>query len=284
MTQPPLAASRRQFADDLRRAGAIRSAAVIAAFASVPRERFLGEPPWMVFTAGGRPAMTSDPRDLYRNVLVALDPARGINNGEPLLWALLFDRLDLAPGQRVVHVGAGTGYYSAILAEMVAPQGWVDALEVDPALAPHAAANLAYLPRVRLVAADGFTWRPERPADAIVVSAGVATLSVAWLDSLAPEGGRLLVPFTTSNQTGAFLLIRRLAGKAGLYSVEHLLRTGIISCTAGRTAQAETRLRAALACSGIDQVRSLHRSPEPPDASCWLAGEGWWLSTAPTEP
>ncbi len=284
MTQPPLAASRRQYADDLRRAGAIRSAAVIAAFASVPRERFLGEPPWLVFMAGGRPVLTSEPRDLYRNVLVALDRARGINNGEPLLWALLFDHLDLGPGQHVVHVGAGTGYYSAILAEIVGARGWVDAVEVDPALGPRAAENLACLPQVRLVAADGFTWRPERPADAIVVSAGVAALSAAWLDSLAPEGGRLLVPFTTSDQTGAFLLIRRVPGQAGLYSVEHLLRTGIISCTAGRTTQAEARLRAALARSGIEQVRSLHRAPEPPDASCWLAGEGWWLSTAPLEP
>ncbi len=214
---------------------------------------------------------------------MAIDTARGINNGEPLLWALLFDRLGLAQGQRVVHVGAGTGYYSAVLAEIVGAQGSVEAVEIDPALAEQARRNLADRPQVLVAAADGFAYRPQPPADAIVVNAGVAHLPAGWLDGLAAEGGRLLVPFTTSDQNGGFLLIHRQHGQASRYPVQYLLRTGIISCVGGRTAEAEGLLRAALARSGLEAVRSLRRDPEMPDATCWLEGDGWWLSTAPVE-
>jgi protein-L-isoaspartate O-methyltransferase len=67
-------------------------------------------------------------------------------------------------------------------------------------------------PQATVVAADGFTYRPDASADAIVVNAGVTHLSLAWLDALAPENGRLLVPITSANWTGGFLLITRNAG------------------------------------------------------------------------
>jgi protein-L-isoaspartate O-methyltransferase len=56
----------------------------------------------------------SDPRAVYHDVLIALDEARGINNGQPSLWASLFDELDITAGDDVVHLGCGTGYYTAI--------------------------------------------------------------------------------------------------------------------------------------------------------------------------
>lgn len=138
----------------------------------------------------------ADPRDLYHDVLVAIDESRRLNNGQPSLWACLYDQLELASGNHIVHVGIGTGYYSAILAEIVGSAGHVTAIEIDPGLAEQARSNLALAWRqVTVVTADGFTFQPERPADAIVVNAGVSHLSLSWLDALTPENGRLLIPF-----------------------------------------------------------------------------------------
>ncbi|MDQ2803041.1 MAG: methyltransferase domain-containing protein, partial [Pseudomonadota bacterium] len=133
----------------------------------------------------------ADPRHVYHDVLIAIDEARRLNNGQPLLWAFLYDRIELARDAHVVHVGAGTGYYSAILAEIVGPAGAVTAIEVDPALAEQARSNLAPWPQARVVAANGFDHRPDRPADVIIVNAGVTHLSPAWLDALTEANGRL---------------------------------------------------------------------------------------------
>jgi protein-L-isoaspartate(D-aspartate) O-methyltransferase len=56
--------------------------------------------------------------------------------------------------------------------------------------------------------------------------------------------------------------------------------TGIIPCVGGRDPTAEAQLKAALARSGYDTIRSLRRAPDEPDETCWLAGDEWWLSTA----
>ena len=60
----------------------------------------------------------------YRNrdVLIALDEKRQINNGQPSLWAFLLDQLDVAAGEQALHLGCGTGYYTAVVAELVAPR------------------------------------------------------------------------------------------------------------------------------------------------------------------
>ncbi|HWE07013.1 MAG TPA: hypothetical protein VG274_09910, partial [Rhizomicrobium sp.] len=59
-----------------------------------------------------------DPRVLYHDVVVALDEDNEINNGQPSLWARVFDELNTQPGERILHIGCGSGYYSAILAEI----------------------------------------------------------------------------------------------------------------------------------------------------------------------
>src|SRR5262249_36117364 len=154
------------------------------------------------------------PHHLYHDVLIAIDPIRRLNNGQPSLWAHLYDQLELEPGAHVVHIGAGTGYYSAILAEIVGRNGKVTAIEIDPGLADWARQNLALAwPQAAVVEADGFVFRPGEPADATIVNAGVTHLSLAWIDSLAAENGRLLVPLTTGDGMGAFLLITRLGGE-----------------------------------------------------------------------
>jgi protein-L-isoaspartate(D-aspartate) O-methyltransferase len=155
-----LAAARRWYAEDLRLQAPIRrNLEIVDAFAAVPRERFLGPGPWRIIPEGflAQALTTPDdqPRWLYHNVLVTIDETRGINNGAPSLWARNFDQLDLRAGERVMQVGAGTGYYTAVLAEMVGRAGRVVAVEHDHELAARARDNLAPWPQVGVVAGDG---------------------------------------------------------------------------------------------------------------------------------
>jgi len=79
----------------------------------------------------------ADPRNVYHDTLIALEAERGINNGRPSLWIALFDELGIAAGERVLHLGCGTGYYSAV-AELVGTTGTVTAIEIDAQLAVRA--------------------------------------------------------------------------------------------------------------------------------------------------
>ena len=205
MLDATIATARRWFAEELRHTAHVRSASVVDAFATVPSEHFAGPGPWRMLSpmhlAEYWTTEDADPRHLYHDVLIAIDEARGLNNGQPSLWAFLYDQLNLAPGANVVHVGVGAGYYSAVLAEIVGPRGRVTAVEIDPVLAMRARANLVSAwPQATVITADGFTFRPDCPADAIIVNAGVTHLPLAWLESLASENGRLLVPLTARGQ------------------------------------------------------------------------------------
>ena len=280
-------AARQAYAERLRRLGPLQSERVVRAFASVPRERFVGPGPWVIIPPGRGSRMTSDddPCQVYENVLVSLDPNRNINNGEPRLWAVLFDLLEIEPGSSVAHVGSGTGYYSAILAELVGPSGSVTAIEVVPDLALQTWENLAPWPQAKTVAGNGITDLPIG-VDLIVVSAGLTFIPLQWLDALR-EGGRLLLPLTVthgwdegsdrrSRCVGRFLIVTR---KKDTWPARFATPVAIIECFQGREADSEERLRSAFLGGDSDQVKSLRRSPELPDDSCWLEGEGWWLST-----
>jgi len=277
--------ARRHYAEELRFTARLRSRAVIDAFAMVPRERFVGPGPWRILSpmalAEYWTTEDADPRHLYHDVLIAIDEERRLNNGQPSLWARMYDHLELSDAAHIVHVGAGTGYYSAILAQIVGRAGRVTAIEIDPALAARASENLAAWPQATVIAADGFTFRPDRPADVIVVNAGVTHFSPVWLDALAAANGRLLVPLTNVERWGCFLTITRQSGDPNRYDASFAWRVGIIPCIGWRDPGAEERLTAALARGDATNIRSLRRAPEEPDHTCWLAGEGWWLSTAP---
>jgi protein-L-isoaspartate(D-aspartate) O-methyltransferase len=123
---------RRFFVEEVQFAANLSSPALIAALGRVPRERFLGPGPWQVAIpdlANGsvqyRVTPDADPRHVYHNVVIALDRSRDLSNGQPRTLAHYIDALDLAAGDRVYHFGAGTGYYTAIMAEVVGPSGSV---------------------------------------------------------------------------------------------------------------------------------------------------------------
>src|SRR5579863_2793305 len=187
--------ARRSFAAELCRLNGISSPAILAAFSTVPRERFAGPGPWLIQVSGEQTfTETQDPSDLYKDALIVLDADKHLNNGQPSLWAVHLSFLDLHPGDAVLHLGCGAGYYSAILAELVGPLGHVFAVEIDQVLADRARIALEPWPQVTVLHVDGARGTFD-PADAIVVSAGATHPLPAWLAALKP-GGKLLFPLT----------------------------------------------------------------------------------------
>ena len=133
-----LAVRRRFFAEEVCAVAGVDDQALVEAFAVVPRERFLGPGPWSVVVVdalpSGNPYKTTpdaDPARIYHNMLVALDPGRRLNNGHPSSLALWISQLGVKPGDHVVHIGCGVGYYTAVMAELVGLTGKVTAIEVD---------------------------------------------------------------------------------------------------------------------------------------------------------
>lgn len=279
--------ARRWFAEDLRIAApVVLTEAVVEAFARVPREQFCGEGPWRIYPRRlkAEPVVTahSRPTALYHDVLVVIDEARGLNNGQPSLWAYVFDQLRLTPGQRVLQVGAGTGYYSAILAEIVGPEGRVEAIEIDAELAARAEAALKPWPCVTVQQGNGVEAGNGPEVDAIVVCAGVTHPAPAWLDRLAP-GGRLMVPLTGASRWGFLLLAERVSDG---FTAASLGPCGYYSCDGARDPEEEKRLQAALASLDGEAVpvRALHiGKPAQDTLGLWFAGNDYWLSTQPLE-
>ena len=214
---------------------------MVEAFAAVGREEFLGPGPWHIFeladdgSTSYRATDTADPVQVYRDVLVGIDPARGLNNGAPHSLASWITTLAPQPGETVVHIGSGTGYYTAILAELVGPSGSVIAYEIDVGLAARATTNLRAWRQAAVVAANGCDV-PARKVDAIFVNCGVTHPAPAWLAALRNDG-RLLVPVTVSVDTsgvgtGAMFMITR---EHDHFDAAYVSAVGIFPCAGGRS-------------------------------------------------
>src|SRR4029079_2630330 len=116
-----LAELRRVYARQmLALANALADTRLEDACAAVPRESFLGEGPWRILTPWS-PYTTVPERDpalIYQDVVVALDEERGVNNGSPSLHARWMHLVSPRRGERIAHVRAGAGHYSAICGEL----------------------------------------------------------------------------------------------------------------------------------------------------------------------
>lgn len=247
---------------------------VIAAFAKTPREAFVGPGPWQMFVGGGYlDTPSSDPAFVYYDVPIRLK--RDINNGQPSLHAACLSALDISAGHTVVHVGAGSGYYTAILATLVGDEGLVHAYEIDPELAARARANLVDYSRVHVRAASA-VGVPLPEADVIYVNAGATHPVPEWLAALR-IGGRLLFPLTPAAGPGATLLITRTMDDR--FAARFVSPAMFIGCAGGRDEAMASALTDAFKNPDWKLVRSLRR--DAPDETYWYGGTGWWLSTAP---
>ncbi len=273
---PSLAEARRWFAEELRAICHLGDERIVEAFATVPRERFVGPGPWRVLhlAEGYWTTPDADPRRLYHNVLVALDESSGLNTGEPSLWAYYFDRLGIKAGDRVLQVGTGSGYFTAILAELVGPSGRVLGLEVDASLATAAKRNLADWPQASVRLVEGVVPVTGR-WDAVIAFAGASAPPAAWIDALA-QGGRALIPLTGSERWGFMLRLDRSATGIGARSAG---RVGFFPCAGARDdAEAAALTRALADPAGQREIKTLRRDAHRPAKTCWLHGKGWCLS------
>ncbi|PIO96131.1 protein-L-isoaspartate O-methyltransferase family protein [Pleomorphomonas carboxyditropha] len=244
------------------------------AFEAVPREAFLPPGPWRI-VVGGRHVDTpsADPAYLYQDVLVALDAAKGINNGEPSLHARWMAAIAPASGEAVTQIGAGTGYYTAILSLLVLPTGTVTAFEIDERLADAARRNLAPFEGVAVVHADA-TGTPLPASDAIYVNAGVAAPPAGWLSALKP-GGRMIFPWRPSDKIALTLLVT--AGDGG-FSVKPLMPSWFIPCVGASEELKPLRLPETAA--EVRSIRSVWRTADrAPDESAVAVYPDVWFSS-----
>ena len=265
---------RRRYAAEITHSTGVSHARVEEAFAAVPRENYLTPPPWTIFAPGGLFMNdTSDPADLYQDVLVVLDKKRGINNGQPSLHAAWLAALDPQPGEVAVQIGAGTGYYTAILATLVAPDGEVHAYEIEPDLAETARRNLAALAWVTVHAVSG-VGAALPAADVVYVNASASAPDVAWLKALKPDG-RLVFPWQASGRRGGVTLQVTRAGRG--YRAAPTMEVAFIACV-GAMFRPASGSRAEL--GDIMGVRSLWLTEErPPDDTAIVVYDHVWFST-----
>jgi protein-L-isoaspartate(D-aspartate) O-methyltransferase len=250
------------------------------AFRTVKREPFAGPAPWLL-TFGGHGYVKTpddDPAFLYQNLLLALDAERDLNIGMPSAHAYWLGASEIKEGEAVLQIGAGTGYYTAILAHLVGANGRVHAFEIDEGLAARASENLRGLPHVEVHTRSGVTSDLPK-SDLIYVCAGAAQPARVWIEALRP-GGRLLFPLAPESVLGGMLLVRR-PRQGAIWPAKFAGRAQFIGCVGLQDEEAGNRLKDAFA-GGWENVRSLHFDSAP-NQTCWFAGDGWWLSTAEVE-
>jgi protein-L-isoaspartate(D-aspartate) O-methyltransferase len=287
-----LAEYRRFFAEEIEAVAKLQTPGLVEALATVPRERFLRPGPWTVladsdFMAGTasrtRTTADADPRRVYHNIVVAIDPARQLFNGQPGTLTVWIDALDVAPGSRVLHVGSGLGYYTAILAQAVGSSGRVLAYEVDETLAVEARQNLAFMPWVDVRHGDASEASGEM-FDAFLVNAGVTHPLDVWLDALAP-GGRIVLPLTsTMAAMGSHIgkgLVWLVKKEAGDFAARVIGMAAIYSALGVRDDSLNDKLGRAM-MGGPAQwqtVTRLRRDQHEPSSTCWFHADRCCLST-----
>ncbi len=160
----------------------VHDALVLAAMTAVPRHAFV-------------------PSELHAHAYddAPLPIGRGQTISQPYVVAAMTQLAQLGPGARVLEIGTGCGYQTAVLAELAVE---VYSIEIVPELAARAAATLAQLGyvNVRLRRGDGHAGWPEAaPFDAILVTAAPPAIPPALLRQLA-IGGRLVIPVGVEHQ------------------------------------------------------------------------------------
>jgi protein-L-isoaspartate(D-aspartate) O-methyltransferase len=282
---------RRAYAKEIMATSGIPDARVETAFADVRREDFLDPGPWSIIGWQGQwqgdymPTPSADPAFLYLDHVVAILPHRHLNNGQPSLHAKLLAHAGLHEGDHAVHVGAGTGYYTAIMACLVGSSGRVTAIELDPELAARARAKLSPYPNVQVICGNGAVV-PFDTADVIYVNAGATRPADVWLDGLS-EGGRLILPLTTNRgfggnnppvpieKRGAVFRIERRSGE---FLARCISAIAIFPCEGARDPLSEEALAEAFAKGGWQRVTGLCRGDDVPEDRCWLRAPGWCLT------
>ncbi|HWD81860.1 MAG TPA: methyltransferase, FxLD system, partial [Kribbella sp.] len=198
-TDTPPEALRASMIEHIKQAGHARRGAVEQVMREVPRHRFV-------------PAATVE--DAYANMAVitkrAGDGSALSCASVPTVVAMQLDQLDVQPGNRILEIGAGTGYNAALLARLTGPTGEVTTVDIDDEVTAGAREALDDngFPQVQVITRDGSLGAAEHaPYDRIILTVGAFDLPPAWWSQLAP-GGRLVVPLRWRGQTRSVAFVR----------------------------------------------------------------------------
>ncbi len=194
MTEPQLTAMRHALVEALQRRRALTDDRVAEAFARVPRHHFL-------------PGVAAEEVYSDRAILTKVQDGVGLSSSsQPAIMAIMLQQLLVEPGQRVLEIGAGTGYNAALLRDLVGPRGRVTTIDVDDDIVEGARAHLAVAgyDDVTVILGDGgYGYPAHAPYDRIILTVGAADVLPAWMEQLRPEG----------------LLVLPIQLGAGMYSV-----------------------------------------------------------------
>jgi len=277
------AEARRWFAEDLRVSCNVTSSAIVDAFATVPRERFLGPGPWTMrgmFEGGAYSPAGDDPALVYHNVSIAIDPSRDLYNGHPGTIARWLEDLGIPRGTRVLQIGAGTGYFTAVIGHVVGAAGRVWAVEVDRGLAERARANVAEWPWIEVTHGDGRSGLPSQ-VDVILAHAGATHVLDEWLDALG-DGGRLLVPLTVAlpgmGPTLGKGMMLRVTRTGPEWTAHVSSMVSPYSLVGVRDEGMSAALGKAMMTGALMKVTRLRRDPHEAGASCVLHGKSCCLT------
>jgi protein-L-isoaspartate(D-aspartate) O-methyltransferase len=196
-------------ADSLHEQSGITRSEVLDAFRSVPRHLFVpGTPLGQVYAHDAVIPTHFD------------DTGMSISSSSaPNIMATMLEQLDVAPGMRVLEIGAGTGYNAALLGHLVGDGGEVVSIDLDPVMVAEAQEHLrtAGLSNVRVLAADGWLGAPGGGGfDRIIATVGVWEVSPHWFDQLRP-GGVLVLPLWL--RPGVQISVAFVRDEDGLHSV-----------------------------------------------------------------
>ena len=185
------AAERERMVAEQIEARGLNDPLVVAALRAVPRHAFVRE---------------ADRAEAYADSPLGIGAGQTIS--QPFIVARMTEALWLRPGDRVLEIGTGSGYQTAVLAEITP---WVVSVEIVPKLAAAARARLAALgyTTVDVREYDGWDGWPEgAPYDAILLTAAPATVPPALLAQLAP-GGRLCLPLGARDEAQQLLVLTK---------------------------------------------------------------------------
>jgi protein-L-isoaspartate(D-aspartate) O-methyltransferase len=253
---PASLAQRRALVELLHAAGHLHSPRVAAALAAVPRELFV---PGLELQEVYRPGEAI--------VTKRVDGVGVSSASAPNVVALMLEQLDPLPGQRVLEIGAGTGYNAALLAHLVGPSGYVATLDIDEDLVAAAKQHLhaAGFDQVEVLTQDGALGHPAAHSvfDRIILTVASRDIAPAWREQLARPGGRLVLP----------LAIRGLQRSVAFEPEDgHLVSTSLQAChfIPLRGLLAASSLRVPLGPDGALSI-ALPDEASPPPADAFAA-------------
>ncbi|WP_283133942.1 methyltransferase, FxLD system [Rhizohabitans arisaemae] len=129
----------------------------------------------------------------------------------PSIVAGMLNALDVQPDQRILEIGAGTGYNAGLLSTLTGDKGQVITIDINPDVTAAARRNLdaTGFHDITVITRDGALGAPEHgPYDRIIVTVGAWDIPQPWWDQLVP-GGRLVVPLRWRGTTRAVAFIKR---------------------------------------------------------------------------